>query len=158
MSIVTDPNIDLEIYQSNKAVGGPGGIKFTVENSRALLVKLTVHRDDNDIRGMRIDLSNGESKSIGRLKDSDPVVLDFKGVKLTNIVIFCGSSKWGPMMVKGMQISTTRGTREAYCRKFTPTERQSLPVGSGFCAGVFGGADEALDALGLAMLKMPPKW
>ncbi len=157
MSSVTDPNIDLKIYQSNKAIGGPGGIKFTVENSKGCLRTLTVHRDNNDIRGMIIELEDGEKKSVGSLIDSNPVVLNFKEAQLTNIVIFHGTSKWAPVIIKGIQINTTKGVREVYCKNFSPKDKQTLPVGSGWCAGVFGGAGEALDAMGFAMLKVPPQ-
>ena len=59
-------------------------------------------------------------------------------------------------LVNGMEFNTTKDVRAAYCKNFSQAEQQSLPVGSGWCAGVFGGAGEALDSVGLAMLKVSP--
>ncbi len=156
MASIIDPEIDLNVYQSNQAIGGPGGNRYCLENSNALLTSLTVHRDNTNIRGLDIKLSNGQSMIAGKLIDSNPVVLDFTGSQLTSITLYYGSTYWGPDMITGILIYTSKGTREAYCLDFTAGAKGTLPVGSGYCAGVFGRAGETVDALGFAMLKMPP--
>ncbi len=111
--MITDPEIDTSVYQSNVAIGGPEGNRFALEDKvvQPLLVKMIVHRDDNDIRGMRIELNNGDSKDVGRLIDSHPVMLDLTDAQMTNIVIHCGSSKWGSAIVKGININTSKGVK-----------------------------------------------
>ena len=152
-----DPQINLAVYQSNKAAGGPGGPRYTFEDKNAFLSTLVVHRDDDFIRGLTMELSNSRTESVGELVDSNPVILSFQDCQITNIVVFYGySSRWDKPIVNGIQINTTKGLKAAYCNNFSQKEQQSLPVGSGWCAGVFGGAGEALDSIGLAMLKVPP--
>ena len=152
-----DPQIDLSVYQSNKAIGGPGGIPYTFKDKNALLSILTVHRDEDFIRGLTMELSNGQIESVGELVDSNPIILSFQDCQITKIEVFYReSSRWNTPIVNGMEFYTTKGERGAYCKSFSQIEQQSLPVGSGWCAGVFGGAGEALDSIGLAMLKVPP--
>ena len=149
----TDSKVDLNIYESNVAIGGTGGYEFIIESRYALLSTLTVHRDSNDIRGLNIKLSDGQEQHFGKLIDSSPVVLDFDDCQIKSITVYYGDSNWGHNMIKGMKFDTTKGVREAYCKNFTQKGVGTLPVGSGWCAGVFGRAGEALDAFGLAMLK-----
>ena len=156
MASITDPEISLSVYQSNQAIGNPEGNRYCLENSNALLTTLTVHRDNTDIRGLVIKLSNGQTINAGQLVDSSPVVLDFTGAQLTSITLYYASTYWGPNMITGIQIYTSKGTREAYCKEFVAGTKGTLEVGSGYCAGVFGRAGETVNALGLAMLKMPP--
>ena len=154
-----DPQINLSVYQSNKAIGGPLGIPYTFQDKNALLSILVVHRDDDYIRGLTMELSNGRTESVGKLVDNNPVVLNFQDCQITNIVVYYRDNSvyaHNTPIVNGIRINTTKDVRAAYCKNFSQTEQQSLPVGSGWCAGVFGGAGEALDSIGLAMLKVPP--
>ena len=153
-----DPEIDLDVYESNVSVGGPGGDRYTFQDKNALLRILVVHRDDDYIRGLTMELSNGRTESVGELVDRNPVILHFHHCQITHIVVFYReSSKWNKTsLVNGIQFNTTKGDRVAYCKSFSHIEQQTFPVGSGWCAGVFGGTGEALDSIGLAMLKVPP--
>ena len=158
MSSITDPDIPTSIYQSNVAIGSATGCRFALENKEALLVKMIVHRDNTDIRGMRLQLNNGQTLNVGKLIDSNPVCLDLTGVQVTQIMIHCGARP-GPPTVKGIQIDTSKGMQQVFCKMFDQqkTQKSPLPVGSGYCAGCFGRAEEVLDAIGMAMLKVPPR-
>ena len=151
----TDANIDLNVYESNVAIGSTEGHEYILENRYALLSTLTVHRDNQGIRGLNIKLSNGQGKNAGQLIDSSPIVLAFDDCQIKSITVYYGNNHWGRNMVKGMKFDTTKGVREAYCTGFTEEDMGRLPVGSGWCAGVFGRAGQTMNALGLAMLKVP---
>ena len=154
-----DPEIDLEVYESNVSFGGPGGDRYTFQDKNALLSTLVVHRDDDYIRGLTMELSNGRTESVGKLVDRNPVILLFHNCRITNIVVYyCVRLKWNreTPLVNGIEFNTTKGDKVAYCKSFSHIEQQPFPVGSGWCAGVFGGAGESLDSIGLAMLKVPP--
>ena len=154
---MNDPEIDLKVYESNVSVGGSGGVPYTFQDKNALLSILVVHRDDDYIRGLTMELSNGQTESVGELIDRNPVILNFHDCQIKNIVMYYReSSQWKTPIVNGMEFNTSKGDRTAYCKSFSQTKQQSLPVGSGWCAGVFGGAGNALDSVGLAMLKVPP--
>ena len=73
---------------SNKAIGGPLGIPYTFQDKNALLSILVVHRDDDYIRGLTMELSNGRTESVGYLVDNNPVVLNFQDCQITNIVVY----------------------------------------------------------------------
>ena len=155
-----DPEIDLQVYESNVAVGGPGGDRYTFQDKNCFLTILVVHRDKDYIRGLTMELSNGQTKltkSVGELVDRNPAILDFNCCQFKDIVVYYRESDKTPI-VNGIWINTIRGVKEVFCESCTrlQNKQQSLPVGSGWCAGVFGGAEDALDSLGLAMLKVVP--
>ena len=60
--------------------------------------------------------------------------------------------------MKGLELNTAAGLKQAFAKNFNylSNYRIVLPVGSGYCAGVFGGATGAIDSLGFAMLIHPP--
>ncbi len=98
-----DPQINLAVYQSNKAAGGPGGPRYTFEDKNAFLSTLVVHRDDDFIRGLTMELSNSRTENVGELVDSNPVILSFQDCQITNIVVFYGySSRWDKPIVNGI--------------------------------------------------------
>ena len=150
-----DPFISLDDYVSNVAIGGPGGDRFTFRNEQSFLSTLVVHRDDDYIKGLTMELSSGKTESVGELVDRNPVILDFNCCQIKDIVVYNRESKKTPL-VNGIWTNTIKGVREVYSKSFSQEKKQSLPVGSGWCAGVFGGAGDSLDSIGLAMLKVVP--
>ena len=154
-----DPYIDLGVYVSNVAVGGPGGDRYTFRDEHSFLSLLVVHRDDDFIRGLTMELSNGQTKSVGELVDRNPAILDFNCCQIKDIVVYYRYLESKKIhLVNGIRTDTINGLREVFCQSCTrhQTDKQSLPVGSGWCAGVFGGAGDSLDSIGFAMLKVVP--
>ena len=151
-----DPDINTDIYQSNVTFGGQGGSPFNFQNPNALMTKLIVHRDYADIRGLQIDFSNNQSEVAGLLVDPEPISFESEGVQITQIIGYFAAES--PFIVKGLELNTTAGIFQAFVKNlnFESTSQLVLPVGSGYCAGIFGRGAAAIDALGFAMLTRPP--
>lgn len=160
--IYPDSEIDTTVYISNEAVGGNGGTHFRLENRNALLRSLTVYRNREDIKGLMIELNNGTSMPAGTLTDTEqPVKLEFSDdEQITRIIIYYDeSANYPTKIVKGIHLNTNKGVKEAFIHggsSGSDFQSHELPVGSGYCSGVFGTAMGALDRVGLAMLRVSP--
>mgnify|MGYP000102456782 CR=1 FL=1 len=149
MAISYNPNIFVPFH----TIGGSGGSDFSWVNGTNgnLIKKLEVWSGGWQLRGIKVTLTNGESRTFGKLEDRYQGSLELApGELITKLSI------WGNgagTRTGAFRMETNKG--QVFFPKMYDWGLKTeyvMDVGSGLLAGIYGGANSDIDRLGFAFL------
>ncbi|XP_045167088.2 aerolysin-like protein [Mercenaria mercenaria] len=157
--IVVDKSVDLDYFTDNNASGGDGGnhFHFIKKDDGAILTKIKAWKRDWRISAVEVWMSDGSSFLAGKRAGENSEFKFRPGEVIAKLNVQASgpySSVLHRRRLGAIYIQTNK-QREwgIYCHGIKKEDDYWPDVGSGICCGMFGGAGDAVDRLGFAMLR-----
>ncbi|XP_052770863.1 aerolysin-like protein [Mya arenaria] len=157
--VFPDSTISKDYFTDNNASGGEGGAQFDFVklDKGAVLTKIKAWKDDWLISGVEVWMSDGSSKLVGK-RAGTPGEFTFRAGELITKLNVQASGPYSSVLSRRrlgpIWIETDKQRSWGiFSRNLTEDGRYWPDVGSGICCGIFGGAGDAVDRLGFAMLQ-----